>query len=190
LVVEDMASVGDWLERFFRNYQPVVRAASVLDALRVLGSSTLLAGAVIDIGLPDGSGLDVLVAFRAREPDRPALILTGDNSPKVINTVQRLGCEYAIKPAEIANLHAFQDRVHLRENGRVDLNARIRAFVLQYSLTAAEGAVLALAVRRCPRGDFASQLGIAENTVKTHIRKILAKTGAADIREIAQRAKE
>lgn len=50
---------------------------------------------IVDIGLPDANGLDLLQYLR--RPGRPAILTSGALSPELFATVRRLGFELAEK---------------------------------------------------------------------------------------------
>ena len=92
--------------------RPVRRATGVAEALALLApdhpdavaGSLSFAVLLLDLNLPDGTGLDLLAALRA-ECDGvlplPTVILTSSNNPREIDGLYRLGVAgYIIKPLE------------------------------------------------------------------------------------------
>lgn len=84
LIVEDIHETRQWLAEIVVAAFPnclVAEAATVCDGLRLAdgGGYDL---ALIDLGLPDGSGLDVLRAIQHRTPDAVCVITTvmGDDA--------------------------------------------------------------------------------------------------------------
>ncbi|HKS99766.1 MAG TPA: response regulator [Rugosimonospora sp.] len=83
-----------------RTSQPVIRAAAVTDAADLREARAALAAAdfdliLLDVQLPDGSGLSVLEDLAARpERPRPAVIaLTGGALPEQHAAAMRAGCD-------------------------------------------------------------------------------------------------
>ena len=104
LVVEDDPSVAEpliaGLERNGIEVAHVAYAAHVLDALR--GVDVVL----LDLGLPDGEGLDVLRDIR-RTSDVPVIIATarGEEADRIIGL--ELGADdYVVKPFSVRELAA------------------------------------------------------------------------------------
>lgn len=80
LVVEDQERLGQFLERGLKECSYTVRwvrtCADALDAL----AETAYDGIVLDLGLPDGDGLDMLKRWRAGGFNEPVLILSARDS--------------------------------------------------------------------------------------------------------------
>jgi two-component system OmpR family response regulator len=76
LVVEDNARVGDVIARALRtDGHQIAIALTRMEAERELARAAFEL-AIIDVGLPDGSGLDLCRATRAHGNDLPILVLT------------------------------------------------------------------------------------------------------------------
>lgn len=92
--------------------RPVRRAASVAEALAclcpegsdVLGEQLLLDLILLDLNLPDGTGLELLSALRARHQQAlpvPVVVLTTSSNPRDVGDFYRLGVAgYLIKPLD------------------------------------------------------------------------------------------
>lgn len=130
---------------------------------------------LLDIAVPDGSGLDVLEWARAEGHRTPALVMTGHADHHEINRAQQLGAEFLYKPYSRANLQAFLDRVaDERAPSRVVVQAAI-AFARQHALTPRETDVLTAVARGVARADLPAALGVTENTLKTIVRRLLER---------------
>jgi DNA-binding response OmpR family regulator len=68
---------------------------------------------VFDIGLPDGSGLDVLRRARREQPDAAALAISGSLRQEDVNAAFAMGAHYLAKPFQPEALVEF-----LRRAGR------------------------------------------------------------------------
>lgn len=68
LVVEDDAAVGRALSRIVRSYGEVALATTASDARRLLEDAGPWQAFLLDVGLPDGSGLDLLADVRGAFP--------------------------------------------------------------------------------------------------------------------------
>lgn len=81
-------------------------AASGREALGKIAADAY-AAAVLDVGLGDMDGLEVLGAFRAASPDAVAIVLTGRPSDRDRARALRLGADlYATKPIKAEALLA------------------------------------------------------------------------------------
>jgi len=99
LIVEDEAAISDALEEACRRMdrEPVLcRTAKQAVAAERRGPFAL---AIVDIGLPDGSGLDLLEPLRERQPDLPVLVITAHgNLDNAIAARKRGAHAYLVKP--------------------------------------------------------------------------------------------
>ena len=106
LIVEDSQLVTEAFSILFTEagYE-VESAATVAEAIE-RGSSGGLDLILLDLTLPDGSGLDVLEALRehGRLP-RATLAMTGDNDSKTRRKCLEAGCaDVLLKPVRIGEL--------------------------------------------------------------------------------------
>jgi DNA-binding NarL/FixJ family response regulator len=108
-IVDDHAMVRAGLRQFFADqtdFSVVAEAASGREALDIVrqGEVDVI---VMDIAMPDQSGVDALAAIRARAPDLPVLILSAYPEQHYATTLLRQGASgYLNKecdPNEIAN---------------------------------------------------------------------------------------
>jgi DNA-binding response OmpR family regulator len=164
LVVEDDDGVADAvLEALAAHGHTAVRAARAAEVWgRVHDADVVL----LDLGLPDGDGLDVLRRLR-RITATPVLVLTARGTERDVVRGLRLGADdYVVKPVRLRELLARVEAVARRaragqgtdggatdiveiEDLRIDLGAR-RATVgeSEINLTAKEFEILAALARR------------------------------------------
>jgi CheY-like chemotaxis protein len=106
LVVEDNVDVGDAFRVLFESTgRRVSVVQTVADALRAARSSRVDL-MLLDLTLPDGSGLDVLETLKA-ETARPrvSVALTGRDEPDVARRCYELGCvAVLVKPVPAREL--------------------------------------------------------------------------------------
>ena len=124
LLVEDNPSLTEMIAAFLRDRGFAVDAVNTgADALSVLGTAAYDA-IVLDLGLPDMDGMDVLRALRARDERYgsmlPALILTARDSVSHRVTGLNEGADdYILKPFDLmefeARLRAVLRRPGLRD---------------------------------------------------------------------------
>ena len=110
LVLEDDPPIARRLARLVRAHGVPVVAGSVREAISALDEGGPLSGLILDVGLPDGSGLDVLAHDRKTHPTTPALVLTGDTERETINAAYSLGAAYLVKPVELKAIERFLAR--------------------------------------------------------------------------------
>ena len=179
LVVEDDVQLAGALRRTLQQYRPVHVSATIRDARDALRRRRNWVGAVLDISLPDGSGVEFLQELRRLWPNLPVMMLTGHLERDYLNRAQALGAEYVCKPAGRDNLIPFVKRAVIENQ---DAEALVASYVHEYAermhLSPRETQLLSLSVRGLSRGAAAQELGTAENTVKAQTRTLLRKTGA------------
>jgi two-component system vancomycin resistance associated response regulator VraR len=139
---------------------------------------------LIDISIPDGSGIELLAWARKRGDKTPALVMTGLVDRQPVNEAQALGAEFLYKPYSASNLRAFVARTYANLVNAPDASRRIDELVARASLTTREEEIVRAIARGVDRSDLAQTLGVKENTVKTHIRGLLEKTGHRDLGQV------
>jgi DNA-binding NarL/FixJ family response regulator len=137
---------------------------------------------LMDVRLPDMSGIDSLIAIRDEFPDAKIIMLTTFEGDADINRALRAGAfGYLLKSMPPRNL---VDAIRQVNSGKKRIPPEIAAQLAEYfsedSLTDREIEVL-----RCIAGgnrnrDIGERLSISEETVKVHIRHIMEKLGASD----------
>jgi DNA-binding NtrC family response regulator len=105
LIVDDEALIRWSLrERLQAAGLQVIEAADGADALDQISHDGICA-ALLDLRLPDISGLDVLKAFRVHHPDCPVWIMTAYGTPAVEELAERLGVRgFLNKPFDLDEL--------------------------------------------------------------------------------------
>lgn len=187
LIVEDEAPFARALTRQVEEHRPVTWASTLAIAREEFSRRDDWTGIFLDLMLPDGHGLDLLVEIRERLPLLPVLVLTGELSREVVNRVQRLDADYVCKPAARENLELFMRNAIAQEPvERGEVGRRIGQLMEEVRLTRREAELLGFAMDGLSRRQLAETMGVAENTVKAQIRSILRKTNARSLATLAQ----
>src|SRR6185503_8563677 len=100
LVVDDDALVRNLLQKVLvhAGYEILTAENGKLGLERVVASVNMV---VLDIGLPDMSGMEVLKKLRETHPQLPVLMLTGENDvQKVVEAIKLGAYDYLTKPFE------------------------------------------------------------------------------------------
>ena len=106
LVAEDNTLVADAMRLLFEETgHRVTTAGTIADVVRA-ASNDPVALLLLDLGLADGNGLEVLDQLRAREAlPRVSVALTGRDEPEVIERCRAAGCrEVLLKPVPVGEL--------------------------------------------------------------------------------------
>jgi DNA-binding NarL/FixJ family response regulator len=138
---------------------------------------------LMDMSLPDQSGLAAGQVILKEWPDSKILALTAMNDPAVAQEAIRLGFRgYLTKDASVTQ---FVNSVRSVIDGHLVVPHRLgaaargeqedHAALLAAQLTPRERQVLALLVEGADGRSVAKRLGISRNTVRTHVQSILSK---------------
>jgi DNA-binding NarL/FixJ family response regulator len=137
---------------------------------------------LMDLRLPDMSGIDVLIAIRTEFPDARIIMLTTFEGDVEIQRALEAGAYgYLLKTMPAKELVEMIRSVHA---GKRRVPPQVAAHLAEHlgdeSLTAREIDVLRHIAGGNRNRDIAERLFISEETVKVHIRHIMEKLGASD----------
>lgn len=184
LVVEDDRAFARTVARHLRRHGTVSIAYTASEAEEMLKRERRYSGLVLDVHLPDGSGLELLRAIRESGDDTPALVLTSLDGLDVIAAAQRHCATFLRKPAHSENLRAFVEQTRSHERiVRERLRATVAMLARRHGLTRGQEHFLLAAASGVMRRDLAQVLGINESSVKTHVARVLRRTGTRTLTE-------
>jgi len=137
---------------------------------------------LMDLQMPEMSGLDAIIAIRGEAPDARIIVLTtyaGD--VQVLRALKAGAHGYLLKNA----LHTERiDTIRAVHAGRKSLSPEASFQLAEHAtdetLTPAEVRVLRLIAQGNANKEIAAQLSLSEETVKGQVRNILSKLGAKD----------
>jgi len=162
MVLIGQASTGSEAIQLFKEYLPDV---------------TLL-----DLRLPDMSGIDTLIAIRTAFPNARVIMLTTFEGDVEIHRALQAGASgYLLKnmpPSELLDVirlvHAGKKRIP------PEIASQLAEHMADEALTEREVEVLQQVAGGNKNRDIANKLFISEETVKVHVKHIMEKLGAAD----------
>ena len=148
---------------------------------------------ILDLHMPDGSGLDILSKLDARHYPSPILVVSGRSDiPCVVEAIKRGAFDYIEKHRAAEDLVArVREAVDVLTNRTPDHGAwdpARPAFPGASSLTPREHEVLAAMADGASNKVIARRLGISLHTAKFHVAAILAKLDADSRTEAVARA--
>lgn len=154
------------------------KGAEAIEAFRELQPDITL----MDIRLPDLSGLDVLIAIRSEFPEARIIILTTFERDVEIQRALKAGAHgYLLKSMPAQRIIETIRQVHA---GKKSVPAEIAADLAEHfgdeDLSQREVEVLRHVAAGNRNRDIAGKLFIAEETVKVHLKHIMTKLGAND----------
>lgn len=137
---------------------------------------------LMDLRLPDMSGIDAMVAIRSEFPEARVVILTTFAGDVEIQRALEHGARgYVLKSMPPKELVEVIRQVHA---GKKRIPSEIAAYLAEHysdeALTSREIEVLQQVAAGNRNRDIADKLSIAEETVKVHIKHIMEKLGASD----------
>ena len=187
LIAEDDELVGRILVRTLSEHGRTELVTTVEGARTALRTRSFSA-VVVDVGLPDGSGLDLIADARSRDPLVAALVVSGGVDERRLAEAHHLGAHYLLKPVDTRELGLFAVRMRAKLRQRdAKIVAVVERWALEYDLTPAEADVLELAAQGAARSRLAELRGVAASTVKKQVQVILTKTGDTSLEAAVSR---
>ena len=136
---------------------------------------------LMDLRLPDMSGISAIATIREQRPGARVLMLTTFEGDVEVQRALAAGARaYVLKSSSPEELVSAIQHVHAGKNYLPPQLAVELAQHVGETVTAREVSVLKLIAAGNRNQDIAEQLCIAEDTVKGHIKRIMEKLGAKD----------
>jgi DNA-binding NarL/FixJ family response regulator len=137
---------------------------------------------LMDLRLPDMSGIEAVIAIRAEHPEARVLVLTTFEGDMDIQRALRAGARgYLLKSMPPAELVAAIREVHAgRKRIPPQVAAQLAEHLGEEDLTARELEVLEQVAAGGRNREIAGTLSISEETVKVHVKPVMEKLGARD----------
>ncbi len=177
-------------------------ANSLTNALDLLNGGLEVDAVVLDLNLPDVSGVDGLLRLRAQTPKTPVVVVSALGDNRVITAVIASGAAGFIRkdaPRDVLE-NAFRKvwagetyfpEDYIRPSGEEGAADETEQIVERLSsLTPQQVTILKLVCEGKLNKQIAYDLSIAETTVKAHITAILRKLGVHSRTQAALLAKE
>jgi FixJ family two-component response regulator len=187
-VVDDDVSVRESLELLIRcaGWQPETFASAqeFLVRPRVPVPSCL----VLDVSLPDLSGLDLQKRVTAERPDMPIIFITGyGDVPMTVQAMKGGAVEFLTKPFnDEVLLNALRHAI-ARSHNVLGREAELQTLRNCYSsLTSREREVMVLVASGLLNKQVGDQLNISEITVKAHRGKVMRKMNAESLPDLVK----
>ncbi len=134
LVIEDDSAIRGFLARSLQEAGYVVDAAASAQEAEALVMQQEYAAIVLDLGLPDRDGFDVMTSLRQQGVSAPMLILSARRSvDDRVRGLEQGGDDYMTKPFAVAEL-AARLRNLIRRNNPPVLSTQLRVLDLEIDL--------------------------------------------------------
>jgi DNA-binding NarL/FixJ family response regulator len=206
LIVEDVDATGQWLQAvLFRAFGKagITLCATYHQAKQAVDSSCF-SMVLLDINLPDGSGIDLIPRIRQQCPDAYIVITTiFDDEEHILRALQAGAHGYLLKDLPE---HLFVQKLQGILNGDPPISPSISRRILRYFseqtlapsatdvaapyvlLSQREQEVLILVAKGLSRKDVAGRLGLSSNTIARYIRNVYQKLDISSRAEAAVEA--
>lgn len=171
----------------------IEEASTLRLALDLIGRSQF-DFAFVDLGLPDGSGLDVIRKLKASSPTTTSIVTTimGDDA-SIVGALSAGAQGYLLKDLEPDILTRQLQQAHA---GLPALSPSVARRIMNHfrqtaplepisELTQREAEVLSLIARGLRNAEVATALGLSEHTVAGYIKQIYQKLGISSRAEAA-----
>jgi DNA-binding NarL/FixJ family response regulator len=186
LLIEDFEDIRRWLAGLLREaFGEVIiaEAATVAQAFTILESQTFDL-VVVDLNLPDGTGVDILRLIKSKGSSAYCVVATAyDDDAHLLPALNAGADGYLLKDQTgeqlIRDLHGIL-------NGSPPLSPPIARRIMKLAkqdsstlllvpLTAREEEVLTYIAKGLNRTEIAQVLGVSVHTITTHVRSIYSK---------------
>ena len=202
LLLEDLPEIRVWLRKLVLQVFPMAKIAEssrVQDALELV-SAVKFDLALIDLGLPDGSGVQVLSKLRDVQPDAQAVIVTiHDDDEHLFPALQAGAFGYILKeqPREL-----ITEQLQRISQGEPPLSPSIARRVMAHfankgrpqtamghvALTERESEVLLRVAKGFTLPEIGVQLGLSRHTIADYVKQIYRKLNVSSRAEAALEA--
>jgi len=203
LLLEDLPEIRVWLRKLVLQVFP---AAQISESARVHDAISLVSAvkfdlALIDLGLPDGSGVDVVTKLRDVQPDAQSVVVTiHDDDEHLFPALQAGAFGYILKeqPREL-----ITEQLQRISQGEPPLSPSIARRVMAYfsakakpqanqiphvSLTDRESEVLLRVAKGYTLPEIGVQLGLSRHTIADYVKQIYRKLNVSSRAEAALEA--
>ena len=198
LIVEDEKKIALAIGEFLKNKKNQITLAHTIEDSEIFIKSEKPDLVILDINLPDGSGLNFLKKIKNIKNNIPVIIITARS--QISDRIEGLNLgadDYLIKPFDLDELYARCNAVYRRYLGNSTDNQKLKNLTINFNaktvhynegrinLTAKEWTVLEILAKKhdqyVTKQDIENSLyesgyEVESNTVEVYISKIRSKT--------------
>ena len=209
LLLEDMPEIRAWLKALALQVFPdaqISEASRIHDALELV-NAVRFDVAMLDLGLPDGSGVEVVQALREKQPEAQSVVVTiHEDDDHLFPALQAGAFGYLLKEQSREQLSEQLQRI---SQGEPPLSPSIARRVIQYfttqarqqqhmsepdnvtphvQLTDRENEVLLRVAKGFTLPEIGVQLNLSRHTIADYVKQIYRKLNVSSRAEAALEA--
>jgi DNA-binding NarL/FixJ family response regulator len=205
LLLEDLPEIRAWLRKLVLQVFPgatISESSRVHDAIELVGAVKFDL-ALIDLGLPDGSGVDVVTRLRDMQPEAQSVVVTiHDDDEHLFPALQAGAFGYILKEQARELITEQLQRI---SQGEPPLSPSIARRVMAYfsakakpqslanampsvNLTDRESEVLLRVAKGYTLPEIGVQLGLSRHTIADYVKQIYRKLNVSSRAEAALEA--
>lgn len=145
---------------------------------------------VLDVSMPEISGLALHDQLRQRGLSLPVLFLTGEGDiPMSVRAIKAGAINFLTKPVNQADLLAALQQALAHGHEARENASQLSALRQRFgTLTPRELEVLSHVITGKPNKQIAADLGVSEQTVKVHRMRVTEKTNCFSVAELVRAA--
>ena len=187
-VVDDDAGVREALERLLRSAGYLAAAFSSATAFIESDRARHPGCLILDVRMPDLSGLDLQQTLDSAGCRMPIVFITGfGDVPTAVHAIRRGAVDMLIKPVDEQALFGAVTRALQIDRAERSVRAQQGELENLYGrLTPRERQFFALVVTGLLNKQVAGRLGTSERTVKVHRARVMRKLGADSFAELVR----
>ena len=189
-IIDDDAAIRDAMALMLKQEGIAVKTFDSGAAFLASDEHGGIGCAIIDVRMPEMDGLALQQIMIAREMLIPIIFLSGHGDiPLSVKAIKAGAVDFLTKPVTRDKLlAAVQSAMMASEKIAVEQANQLQAKSRLATLTERECEVTALAVVGYSNKEIARRLGISHRTVEIHKSKIMHKTGATNLLDLARAA--
>lgn len=191
-IVDDEPAVRDSISMMIEQEGYQVTTFDSGEAFLSFYQQEVLGCVIVDVRMPSMSGLELQKLMVERQILLPIIFLTGHGDiPMSVDAIKSGAADFLTKPVTREKLLASIRPAIIESEKKLSQAASVNeAKSLIDALTEREREVMVLAINGFPNKEIARRLNISHRTVEIHKSKIMHKTGAINLLDLASIAHE